>query len=556
MRNILFKYFALAAIFVAVGVFYSCEKTSEAADAEFVDITVYCGADEASKVAVSEKHDDSGLSLAWEEGDCLIVRGNTTEKFTLKDIDGNKATFTGRRVEGSTFDVILTRSGDFLSRSYLSQTQQGVSSTAHLLYDACLKGVSTYTDVFFTEEWAMENGGRLLQSGTLLLHFQLPVAASLVTSVSLQSQSADFYATNDPSGEKHSLISLSITDGQVGADNQVKAYVMTSAAQADIDAGAVMRLKVETDRGIYVKDFIPGRFSLVPGKRNVIRLNSRNWLPVVEYKDLTLMSYNIGSFLKYKTDLGHYSYPEAAVVVNHYSVDVIGMNETDNGMTRSENQYQAEVFARELGSGWKYYFAYALDTYYGNSILSSGRFAEVKRWPRLELPKGDGYETRSLGAIEYDDFVFCVAHLDHKSNTARLNAVQIINDWAQANYASSDKPVFLVGDMNCTPDDPTIGSLLEKWTRISSDGYTFSTASPSKCIDYIFVLNNEAEYEVNASDVITSCPGVTVSKISDHFPIYADLTLIKRYPENDNFSQHIQGSVNPLPDNSLYEEEF
>ena len=112
-----------------------------------------------SKVSVEEKDGDSGLTLSWEETDKIVVVGESVETFILSSIDGNKATFKGKKVQGDVFDVILSNSEDFERRSYLHQTQTGVTSTESLEYDACLKGVDSYVDVKFTEDWARSHGG-------------------------------------------------------------------------------------------------------------------------------------------------------------------------------------------------------------------------------------------------------------------------------------------------------------------------------------------------------------------------------------------------------------
>lgn len=239
------------------------------------------------------------------------------------------------------------------------------------------------------------------------------------------------------------------------------------------------------------------------------------------------MSYNVGVFSKYKDKLGHYSYPEVAAVVKDFNVGVVGMNETDNNRKRTEYQYQAKEFAKEMGTGWTYYFASAADAAYGNSIVASPDYKVVKEWPRLVIPKGEGSEIRSMGAVEYEDFVFCVAHLDHTSLTPRINGANLINDWAQKNYGAgkTTKPVILVGDMNCIPSEETISRFKEKWTLVSPAEKTYPSNSPSKCIDYIFVFNNGVKVEAGESHAVTATKHSNVTLASDHLPIYADLTF-------------------------------
>ena len=158
-----------------------------------------------SKVALTEKSETSGLALSWKQSDRLLVAGETLETYTLKAIDGMTAKFAGKEEKCNVFDVILSNSEDYENRWYLSQRQTGVDAMDHLEYDACLKGVDTYTNVKFTQDWAAEHGGELLQCGWLLLSLQLPVGVTKVTQVRLEASSPVFYATNSESSSKHSV---------------------------------------------------------------------------------------------------------------------------------------------------------------------------------------------------------------------------------------------------------------------------------------------------------------------------------------------------------------
>ena len=90
----------------------SCTQ-QEGGDGEYITITAAFPDKVESKVSVAEKDDDSGLTLSWEETDKIVVVGETVETFTLNSIDGNKATFKGKKVLGEVFDVILSNCEDF-----------------------------------------------------------------------------------------------------------------------------------------------------------------------------------------------------------------------------------------------------------------------------------------------------------------------------------------------------------------------------------------------------------------------------------------------------------
>ena len=231
-----------------------------------------------SKVDFAEQGDGSGLDLTWEEEDYLtVVSGSVSEKYAIASINGKVATFTGAPVEGETFDVILSRSGDYAARTYAGQTQATVASTDHLLYDAVLKGVDTYENVSFTAEWAAEHAGTFAQNGCLMLNFKMPEDAGYLKTVTLTAPEAVFYTTNAADGEKTETLTLSLADADMASDNVVEAYIMTSMQEASVAAETELTLTVVSNLGTWSKKFTPGAFTLKAGMRNVITLNDKNW---------------------------------------------------------------------------------------------------------------------------------------------------------------------------------------------------------------------------------------------------------------------------------------
>lgn len=229
-----------------------------------------------SKVAASDG--ETSLELSWEESDYLtVVSGGVAEKYTLKSISGKEAQFEGVPVEGESFDVILSRGADYMTRSYVGQTQSAVASTDHLEYDAVLKGVTSYNSVKFNSDWAKENGGELLQSGCLLVYFKMPEDAGKLKSVTLTAPSAIFYTTNSADGEKTASLTLALSDADMAADNVVRAHIMTSMQEASIPAGTELTLTVVSNLGTWSKEFTPGEAVIKAGKRNVFTLNDKNW---------------------------------------------------------------------------------------------------------------------------------------------------------------------------------------------------------------------------------------------------------------------------------------
>ena len=229
-----------------------------------------------SKVAASDG--ETSLELSWEDSDYItVVSGEKAEKYTLKSISGKKALFEGVPVEGATFDVILSRGADYMTRSYTDQTQSAVASTDHLEYDAVLKGVTSYNSVEFNSDWAKENGGELLQSGCLLVYFKMPEDAGKLKSVTLTAPSAIFYTTNSAEGEKTASLTLAMSDADMAADNVVRAHIMTSMQEASVPAETELTLTVVSNLGTWSKKFTPGEAVIKAGKRNLFTLNDKNW---------------------------------------------------------------------------------------------------------------------------------------------------------------------------------------------------------------------------------------------------------------------------------------
>ena len=229
-----------------------------------------------SKVAASDG--TASLELAWEDDDYLtVVSGSVSEIFTMVSHDGKTAMFSGNPVKASSYDVFLSKSTDYQTRSYNGQTQTTVASTDHLEYEAVLKGVTSYTAVNFTDTWAKENGGELLQNGCLQIYFKMPEDAGKLKSVTLTAPSEIFYTTNTADGKKTATLSLALSDADMVADNTVKAHIMTSMQEASIPADAQLTLTVVSNIGTWSKAFTPGASVLEAGKRNVIKLNSENW---------------------------------------------------------------------------------------------------------------------------------------------------------------------------------------------------------------------------------------------------------------------------------------
>ena len=126
---------------------------------------------------------------------------------------------------------------------------------------------------------------------------------------------------------------------------------------------------------------------------------------------------------------------------------------------------------------------------------------------------------------ETSDYVIAAVHLDHSNDTVRLEQIRLMTDELQGRYGRSSKPVFLCGDLNATPDSPTLKQLSEDWTVLSELAPTFPSDRPRICIDYILALKNRARYKVVDTAVLTEFESADVAEVSDHLPVFVDVMI-------------------------------
>ncbi|MCI1640438.1 MAG: alpha-N-acetylglucosaminidase C-terminal domain-containing protein [Bacteroidales bacterium] len=234
---------------------------------------------------------------------------------------------------------------------------------------------------------------------------------------------------------------------------------------------------------------------------------------------LRLMTYNVAHFGKVLRD----SSPMIADMANEIGADAIALCETDSCTVRS-GDYQVEKFADYLG-GWNYEFQRAMPFGGGAYGIGVATKEKILNHFGVILPKGRGAEPRALVAVETPDYIFACTHLDNASASARLAQVRMINKIMVGKYGNSDKPVFLCGDFNDYPGSRVLDEFRKEWKVISSTFPTFDAVSPSYCIDYILVLDNEPECRSVKSYVCNEFKSGDVKTASDHLPVFADVAL-------------------------------
>ena len=206
-----------------------------------------------------------------------------------------------------------------------------------------------------------------------------------------------------------------------------------------------------------------------------------------------------------------------ARVINESGADIVGLQEVDIHVSRSEMINQAEKLA-EL-TGMDYYFSKGIDLengYYGTLILSKHKITGKRRY---DLPMPVKSENRSLAIVDVElpdgrTFSFANTHLDLKEEN-RIAQAEFINELGEL-YG---KPLILVGDLNARPESRPITILSEYFVRNTKTNQPTSPNIGAKNeIDYILVLNNRSfqwkDYRV-----------IQEEYASDHLPLYAEISF-------------------------------
>lgn len=252
-----------------------------------------------------------------------------------------------------------------------------------------------------------------------------------------------------------------------------------------------------------------------------------------------LVSYNVGVFSKW--DLSSEAY--SAALMKELNPDVIVLQELDSCTTRcGVERFQAKTFAEAMGPEWEDSYAAALKTYkkgsYGIVEVWNKEKMKAVRTFHVMLPKGMASEERAVIVVEYENMVFAGTHLNGHASSLQPS-VEIITDTLKALYGNSSKPVFLGGDFNARPDNPSIDYLRKHWTILTPEGATGiggknrglpqepQTIEEVKgnCIDYIMVLKNKAEVKLLDSQICFKFSNGSAFESSDHLPIYVDVSF-------------------------------
>lgn len=216
----------------------------------------------------------------------------------------------------------------------------------------------------------------------------------------------------------------------------------------------------------------------------------------------SFMSYNVKNCIGMD---GATNYARVAGVIDEVNPEVVAIQELDSATGRSKNLYVLGELAKLTGMHATYAPAINYDGgKYGIGILSKEEPIRVSRHP---LPGRE--EARMLLVAEFKDYVYCCMHLS-LTEEDRMASLPIIRE-ATSGF---DKPLFIAGDWNATPDSPFIQAIQKDFKLLSTpDFYTFPSDEPVETLDYIAIRKDTPQL----SEFFTYVPEASIE--SDHRPV-------------------------------------
>lgn len=235
-------------------------------------------------------------------------------------------------------------------------------------------------------------------------------------------------------------------------------------------------------------------------------------------KTLRVMTYNIhvGVGMDKKLDL-----QRIANVINEQHPDLVGLQEVDRGVKRTEGRDEIAELAKL--TSMNYAFAHNLDYQggqYGVAVLSRYPIGAIDH-RKYENKR----ETERRGMIRVEVKVdgktinFVNTHLDYQYEDGRLFETQQLLTFIYRQGAT----LIVVGDFNDEPMGSAyklmVAGFEDAWrrNRAPGEGFSYPADRPVKRIDYIFTRRSD-RMRVKKAWVVNTLA-------SDHLPVVADLEL-------------------------------
>lgn len=226
---------------------------------------------------------------------------------------------------------------------------------------------------------------------------------------------------------------------------------------------------------------------------------------------LRVMSYNVHHCRGVDDKI---DYARIAEVINRVSLDFVALQELDSATARNNGKVCIDELAGETGM----FATYASTIKFGGGSYGIGLLSRDEPLSSCVVPLVSSGEARRLLVVEFEDYVACCTHFPLDEND-RLSSAYIVCDALRG----CKKPLFLVGDMNSSVDDPEQQLLSVSFTILNNPAdATYPSVNPEECIDFIYSMNNGYTCKSRASEVMFAD-----SIASDHLPLYVDVEVSK-----------------------------
>ena len=224
-------------------------------------------------------------------------------------------------------------------------------------------------------------------------------------------------------------------------------------------------------------------------------------------KNLTLMTFNTHHCQG--TD-NVVDYTRVSNIIKAQNPNVVALEELDSMTTRTSKVYQLDKLAQLTGMYATYGPAISFQGgKYGIGILSKEKPVSVKH---IALP---GSEARTLLVCEFTDYVYAATHLALEQKN-RNTSVDLIRQEA----ATWTKPFFVAGDFNALPSSSEMATFRVYFKVLNDTSkYTYSSTSPTECIDYI------ASFKLKNTNTVVSTKVIDNAYASDHKAVVANINL-------------------------------
>ena len=268
--------------------------------------------------------------------------------------------------------------------------------------------------------------------------------------------------------------------------------------------------------------------------------DARVELPKTEAADgeITIMSANVRCYAPDDLFKKSWFYRADLLIedVNSVKPDIIGFQEVSilhyGYLQKAMPDYDSELMYRDnwiLSEGCPIF--YRTDKY---EKIDSGSFWLSETPEVMSKDWGAAHYRIATYIILKDkisgrEFVVFNTHLDHVSEEARINGIQVVLDKIEE---FGGLPAFLMGDLNAYPDEETILFTHESFddahviAEKRDDGATFhkwgtKSDGNDKRIDYIMISKGDAT--VSEYRIVNNKHGDAYS--SDHYSVYIKVTL-------------------------------